>query len=764
MKADPATRRVAAYERQRGETHLVLACHCAVPLALTPDLAYRIWANFQRDTQGRPLGIPWVAVADLLLSRLCEEAGDELYEMDGTIRRQLLDRLEQDPRFGPQRISEVAEFLLQYVAQQVHSEDLDTRDFALAQEWNALAYTRPELAAEELALALTAVDVRDRSELLRITSVVDTLAGPLEPFGSLLVYAEALHGFARGHRTAARALLAPLVREDRQIHVAGVTITIPDDLLSPFTESAPRPAGTRPARPIRKRWAILVGVDRRGDFDWPSSRPAHEDALALQRTLNALDVTTIALHDAAAQAHLLPTRANIEGELARLAQAAEPDDLLLFFFSGHVLGSGRTLALAAQDSKPSAPATMIAARAIESALDQSLVRGAVIVLDGSGPREQADWLAAGPWQQPGQEFPGAHAALLVATGGRRGPFADHLRAGLAGDADRDGHGYVTLKDLADYVKERVQAEPQPERAELSFGWDLADSGLPLVELAGHHGTAEEEASRPSAFTRRVIDMTSRPEPGELVYFTVQLEPGGFQSGRYLTTVRSQAPGDYPVVLMTDDRPGPLEEVPRRLGPVLAALGSRVARANLSVEFVLPDELLQAPVDEWVVNGGVLGADYPVVVRSLNRSRDPVMYTSWRNKWSQLQDSARWSAALIGAPQDLVSGLRSDSLPSCLFLGFTPGQVATAESSAERDVIKLAVAMGIPAMVWPRSNHAGDIERLYSRTMSAGLKRLPRSVHELRRDSVYASGRGPGLTLLWDDPQRDTTDSVLLEAP
>ena len=761
MRTDQATRRVAAYERRRGAAHLVLACHCAVPLALTPDLAYRVWANFQRDTQGRPLNVPWVAVADLLLSRLCQESGDELYEMDDMIRRQLLDLLEQDPRFGPRRIGEVAEFLLQYVRQQVSSEDLDTRDFAMAQEWNALAYTRPELAAQELALALTAVDLRDRSELLRITSIVDILARPLEPFGSLLVYSEALDGFARGDRRTARALLAPLVGEDRQIHIAGVTMTIPDELLSSFTERPPRQAAPRPARPVRKRWALLVGVDQHSDLDRPSSRTAHEDALALQRTLSSLDVTTIALHDAAAEAHLLPTRANIEGELARLALAAGPEDLLLFFFSGPVLRSGRNLALVALDSMPSVPTTMLTTHEIRSALDQSLARGAVIILDGSGSQELTGWLAASPWQRPGQEFPGAHAALLLATGGRRGPFADYLRAGLVGDADRNGRGYVTLKDLADYVKKQVYAEPG--RAELSFVWTLADE-IPLVELAGHRGTSEEEASQPSAFTRRVIEITSRPEPGDLVYFTVQLEPGGFQSGRYLTTVRSQARGDYPVVLMTDDRPWPLEEVPRRLGPLLAALGSRVARADLSVEFVLPDDLLQTPVDEWVVYEEALGVRYPVVVRSLNRSRDPIMYASWRDKWSQFQDPVGRPAALVSTSEDLVSRLRTDSLPGCVFLDFAPGQIGTAESPVERDVIRQAVAMGIPAMVWPRGKYTGGVERLYSRTTSASLNRLPWLLHELRRESAYAGKRGPGLTLLWDDPQRGITDSVLFKAP
>ena len=82
-----------------------------MPLACPPDLAYRLWANFQRDTSGAVLGVPWVAVADLLLSSLCDEAGDELYEMDEAVRSMLLERLATDTRFGPDRLRRVAAFL-----------------------------------------------------------------------------------------------------------------------------------------------------------------------------------------------------------------------------------------------------------------------------------------------------------------------------------------------------------------------------------------------------------------------------------------------------------------------------------------------------------------------------------------------------------------------------------------------------------------------------------------------------------------------------
>ncbi len=67
-----------------------MAYHAALPLALTPDLLYRIWANFRRDIQDEFIDIPWIAVSDLILSSLCDEVGHELYEMDATVRQELL--------------------------------------------------------------------------------------------------------------------------------------------------------------------------------------------------------------------------------------------------------------------------------------------------------------------------------------------------------------------------------------------------------------------------------------------------------------------------------------------------------------------------------------------------------------------------------------------------------------------------------------------------------------------------------------------------
>ncbi|NET85943.1 MAG: formylglycine-generating enzyme family protein, partial [Moorea sp. SIO1F2] len=74
--------RIQSFRDKFGDAHLYFAYHAAFPIALTPDLLYCLWANFQQDIQGDNLNIPWIAVADLLLSPLCHEVGHELYEME----------------------------------------------------------------------------------------------------------------------------------------------------------------------------------------------------------------------------------------------------------------------------------------------------------------------------------------------------------------------------------------------------------------------------------------------------------------------------------------------------------------------------------------------------------------------------------------------------------------------------------------------------------------------------------------------------------
>ncbi len=231
IKPEVAALRIASFEKRFGKAHLYFAYHAAFPIALTPELLYRLWANFQQDIHGQALDIPGVAVADLLLSRLCEEVGYKMYEMDVAIRNELLSRLKKDENFGQKRIKELSDFLLSYIQPHFHSDDPDLQDFAESQWFTALAYTSPHRAAYELALTLARLHHSDTTEMVRMQSLVETLAEPLaEKFKPLLIYVRGMASFDRGDLNRATSLLGEVVDLKNRIRIAGVILSIPQKI------------------------------------------------------------------------------------------------------------------------------------------------------------------------------------------------------------------------------------------------------------------------------------------------------------------------------------------------------------------------------------------------------------------------------------------------------------------------------------------------------------------------------------------------------
>jgi len=225
--------RIQSFGDKFGEAHLYLAYHAAFPIALTPHLLYRLWANFQQDIQGEDLKIPWIAVADLLLSSLCHEVGRELYEMEPEIRNVLLEQLNNNPRFNKnnhKRIETLAHFLLAYIQQQLNSPKNSVRSMAQVQRWTALAYIYPELAARDLALQLTQLSLDEKTEWVRMSKLAETLAAPLKEaqFEPLLTYLQGMRELARGNEQGVASKFDQLSTHNNRLVVAGVTLSIPE--------------------------------------------------------------------------------------------------------------------------------------------------------------------------------------------------------------------------------------------------------------------------------------------------------------------------------------------------------------------------------------------------------------------------------------------------------------------------------------------------------------------------------------------------------
>jgi uncharacterized protein YkwD len=230
IKPEVASRKIQFFKKYYGEPHLHLACHAAFPVALTPDLLYRLWANFQRTNHGELLNIPWIAVADLLLSNLCDEVGHELYEMDIAVRNQLLKQLREHENFGQQRINDLSNFLLGYIQPLLHNDDPDIQDFAQVQQLTALAYSRPNEAAYKIALVFSCMDKEDTSELLRITSLVETLAEPLPEYKPLFLYSRAMANFACGNLEDATNQFVELLESESKEKVPEIIWPIPHQI------------------------------------------------------------------------------------------------------------------------------------------------------------------------------------------------------------------------------------------------------------------------------------------------------------------------------------------------------------------------------------------------------------------------------------------------------------------------------------------------------------------------------------------------------
>jgi hypothetical protein len=250
-----AIERIVGFAQEFGEAHLNLACHAAFPLALTPDLLYQLWANFVPEA-------PWTAVARVLLSRLCQQVGFEMYEMELAVRNLLLKELKE--QFGAERLEDLAGFLLEYVGQRLTEDDLDTQDLREAQEWTALAYTEPTEAAHQLAKALSKkVTENDMAELFRLTSLAETLGEPLieAGFEPLLVYSRGLESFVRGDLNSAASKIGELLLPNRPLEMAGVTLPIPAQIASELEQTEPEPQSVSPttSRKLCSTFIIAFG-------------------------------------------------------------------------------------------------------------------------------------------------------------------------------------------------------------------------------------------------------------------------------------------------------------------------------------------------------------------------------------------------------------------------------------------------------------------------------------------------------------------------
>ncbi|MGK7956023.1 MAG: hypothetical protein AB4063_12360, partial [Crocosphaera sp.] len=192
-KEDPAyyswdvESRIKVFELDYGKKAFALASYAAFPLGVTPDLLFYLRQVCLEEPPA------WYTVADILLSGLVNRVEGDLYEFESEVRKSLLTHLNKE------EIEKVATSLQDYIRRYLGTRQAQTKTYCQAQKWTALAYTKPNEAAAQLARELkTALVNKNKTALIRLSSLTETLADAIPDYQPLVTLANGLASYVRG--------------------------------------------------------------------------------------------------------------------------------------------------------------------------------------------------------------------------------------------------------------------------------------------------------------------------------------------------------------------------------------------------------------------------------------------------------------------------------------------------------------------------------------------------------------------------------------
>jgi hypothetical protein len=229
--------------------------------------------------------------------------------------------------------------------------------------------------------------------------------------------------------------------------------------------------GPEPLYGAGNRWAVLVGVNEYEDkANYGQLHVCVKDVHTIRKQLVAGGFDPARIRLLTDDTSELPTRDSILVALKAVADATEPDDLLLFYYSGHGDEDDSESYLVARNGKRLVLSdTAIRVSRVKEIMEQAPARAKVIVLDachsgadigGKGPKlmsaefirrvfEQAEGLAILASCKQGQ--------LSYEWQTReRSVFTHFLLEALEGQADLDEKGFVTVQDANRHVVNGVK--------------------------------------------------------------------------------------------------------------------------------------------------------------------------------------------------------------------------------------------------------------------------------------------------------------------
>jgi hypothetical protein len=220
-----------------------------------------------------------------------------------------------------------------------------------------------------------------------------------------------------------------------------------------------------------KRWAVLVGANQYQDkTNYGRLQVCVSDVEAIHEQLVAGGFDPPRIRLLTDRTDELPTRANILVALQAVADATEPDDLLLFYYSGHGDEDGDESYLVACDGRRLVLGdTAVPLSRVREMVEGAPARAKVIVLDAC--HSGADIGGKGPKPMSAEfirrVFAEAEGLAVLASckkgqlsyewrENERSVFTHFLLEALEGQADRDEKGFVTVQDASRHVTNGVK--------------------------------------------------------------------------------------------------------------------------------------------------------------------------------------------------------------------------------------------------------------------------------------------------------------------
>jgi hypothetical protein len=231
------------------------------------------------------------------------------------------------------------------------------------------------------------------------------------------------------------------------------------------------PLPTEKAYGTGNHWAVLVGVNGYEDkANYGQLHVCVKDVEAIYEQLVAGGFAPDRIRLLTDHMAELPTRANILTALKAVADATEPNDLLLVYYSGHGDEAGGESYLVARDGRRLVLGdTAVSVSRVKAIIEEAPAHAKVIILDachsgadigGKGPKPMSEEFIRRVFEQ-------AEGLAILASckqeqlsyewqENERSVFTHYMLEALAGQADRDGKGFVTIQDANRHVMNGVK--------------------------------------------------------------------------------------------------------------------------------------------------------------------------------------------------------------------------------------------------------------------------------------------------------------------